>query len=90
MGSKQENWLRLFMMPGVGHCSGGAGPSQANFMSALERWREAGEAPDDIEAYRVNGNRVDMTRPLCPFPKVPRYKGVGSTNDAANFTCAAP
>jgi feruloyl esterase len=90
MGSKQDTWIRLFMMPGVGHCSGGAGPSQANFMSALERWREAGEAPDAIEASRVNGNRVDMTRPLCPFPKVPRYKGVGSINDAANFACAAP
>ncbi|MBN1566839.1 MAG: tannase/feruloyl esterase family alpha/beta hydrolase [Acidobacteria bacterium] len=90
MGSEQGNWLRLFMMPGVGHCSGGTGPSQANFMSAMERWREAGEAPDHIEAYRVIGNTVDMTRPLCPYPEVARYKGIGSTNDAANFTCVAP
>jgi feruloyl esterase len=90
MGSGQESWLRLFMMPGVGHCRGGAGPSQANFISAMERWREAGEAPDEITAYRVNGNRVDMTRPLCPYPQVAHYKGVGSTNDAANFACKAP
>jgi feruloyl esterase len=90
MGANQETWLRLFMMPGVGHCGGGEGPDQANFVSAMERWREASEAPDTITAYRVNGNRVDMTRPLCPYPRVARYKGVGSTNDAANFVCAAP
>jgi feruloyl esterase len=90
MGEKQDDWLRLFMMPGVGHCSGGIGPSQANFMSALERWHEAGQAPEEITAYRVNNNRVDMTRPLCPYPQVARYKGVGSTNDAANFVCAPP
>ncbi len=90
MGSKQDSWLRLFMMPGVGHCSGGDGPSQANFISAMERWREAGKAPDEITASRVNSNRVDMTRPLCPYPQVARYQGVGSTNDSANFVCKAP
>ena len=90
MGAKQDNWLRLFLMPGVGHCSGGAGASQANFMGAMERWRESGEPPDNITAARVNGNQVDMTHPLCPYPLVARYKGIGNTNDAANFVCAAP
>jgi feruloyl esterase len=37
----------------------------------------------------VANNRVDMTRPLCPFPQVATYKGVGSTNDAVNFSCKA-
>jgi feruloyl esterase len=41
-------------------------------------------------ASRVTNNRVDMTRPLCPYPQVAQYKGVGSTNDAANFVCKAP
>jgi feruloyl esterase len=31
-----------------------------------------------------------MSRPICPFPQVARYRGSGSTSDAANFTCAAP
>ncbi len=30
-----------------------------------------------------------MTRPLCVFPKVAKYKGSGDTNVAANFTCVA-
>jgi feruloyl esterase len=59
-------------------------------MAALERWRESNVAPDQLIASRVTNNRVDMTRPLCPYPLVAQYKGVGSTNDAANFVCKAP
>ena len=90
MGGKQDDWVRLFMAPGMQHCGGGPGPNQANWMGVLERWRESGDAPDRIDAMRVTNNRVDMTRPLCPYPQVAQYKGVGSTNDAANFVCKAP
>ena len=89
MGGKQDDFIRLFMAPGMGHCQGGQGPSQVNWMAVLERWREAGSAPERIEASRVSNNRVDMTRPLCPYPQVAVYKGVGSTNDSANFVCRA-
>jgi feruloyl esterase len=71
----------------MGHCQGGIGPDQANFMAALERWREAGEAPSSIVATKTAGTRVDMTRPLCAYPQVATYKGSGSTNDAASFVC---
>jgi feruloyl esterase len=87
MGRNQSDFIRLFMVPGMGHCQGGPGPDQINYMSALERWREAGEAPASLTATRVVGNRVDMTRPLCAYPQVATYKGTGSTNDAANFVC---
>jgi feruloyl esterase len=89
MGRGQDDWLRLFMVPGMGHCRGGAGPDQANWMASLERWRESGKAPERIEAARVVANRVEMTRPLCPYPQIARYTGIGSTNDAQNFVCAA-
>ena len=79
----------LFMIPGMGHCQGGPGPNQVNYMAALERWRESGVAPDHLEAFHVTNNRVDMARPLCPYPQVAQYKGTGSTNDAANFVCKA-
>jgi feruloyl esterase len=90
MGGRQEDFVRLYMAPAMNHCGGGAGPNQVNWMAALERWREGGVAPDRIDAYRVANNRVDMTRPLCPYPQVAHYKGTGSTNDAANFVCKAP
>jgi feruloyl esterase len=60
-----------------------------NWMAVLERWRESGDAPDRITANRITNNRVDMSRPLCPYPQVAVYKGTGSTNDAENFVCRA-
>ena len=90
MGSKQENFVRLFMAPGMQHCGNGPGPNQINYMGAIERWRESNTAPDTLTAYHVTNNRVDMVRPLCPYPQVAQYKGTGSTNDAANFVCKAP
>ena len=82
-----DSAYRLFMVPGMQHCGGGAGPNQFNVVAALERWRESDVAPNEIVAAHVTNNRVDRTRPLCPYPQVARYKGVGSTNDAANFAC---
>ncbi len=90
MGPNQEDWLRVFMVPGMAHCGGGPGPNQFNALAAMERWRESGSAPAHIVAAHVNNNRVDMTRPLCPYPKVAVYNGIGSTNDAENFACKAP
>jgi feruloyl esterase len=89
MGGTQDDFIRLFMAPGMGHCQGGVGPSQVNWMAALERWRESGTAPDRIDARRVANGRVDMTRALCAYPQVAVHTGVGSTNDAANFVCRA-
>ena len=66
------------------------GPDQADYMAALERWKETGAAPDQIIAAKVGGGRVAMTRPICAYPKAASYKGTGSTNDAANFVCKAP
>ena len=90
LGGKQDDWMRLFLLPGVGHCGGGAGPDQADYMAALERWKETNTAPDQIVAAKIAGARVAMTRPICAYPKIASYKGTGSTNDAANFSCKLP
>src|SRR5206468_2965971 len=90
LGPKQDNWLRLFTVPGMGHCGGGPGPNQFNMLAALERWRESDTAPEQILASRVENNRVTMTRPLCPYPQTAVYKRIGTTNDAANFACKVP
>jgi feruloyl esterase len=90
MGGKQDDFIRLFMAPGMNHCGGGPGPNQVNWMAALERWREAGVAPDRIDAVRVNNNRIEVSRPLCPYPQIAVYSGKGTTNDAGNFSCKNP
>jgi feruloyl esterase len=82
--------IRLFMVPGMGHCRGGDGTDNFDPVSPLDAWVTAGKAPDQIPAsHRTNGV-VDKTRPLCPYPQVAKYKGTGDSNSAANFTCQVP
>jgi feruloyl esterase len=79
---------RLFVVPGMDHCGGGDGPNTFDSIRAIEEWVEAGKAPEQIIASRVREGKTE--RPLCPYPQVARYKGTGSTDDAANFLCSAP
>jgi feruloyl esterase len=86
-----KDFYRLFMVPGMQHCGGGPGTSRFDALGALEQWVEQNKAPDQILAARLGQNgRIDRTRPLCPYPQEARYKGTGSTDDAANFVCAVP
>jgi len=87
---KAGDSIRLFMVPGMGHCAGGDGPNTFNSMAALAAWVEMGRAPDQMVASRATRGQVDRTRPLCPYPQTAVYKGSGSTDDAANFACKAP
>ena len=86
IGKVKDNY-RLFMVPGMGHCGGGDGPTSFDMLSALEQWVEKGKAPDQISAAHLANGQPDRTRILCPYPQVAMYKGTGDTNDAANFVC---
>jgi feruloyl esterase len=85
--AKTAAWVRLFMVPGMGHCGGGEGPNTFDAVAALEQWVEQGKAPDRIVASRAADGKVTRTRPLCPYPQVAAHTGSGSTEDAANFVC---
>jgi feruloyl esterase len=85
--SKVTGNYRLFMVPGMAHCGGGDGTSTFDMLPALELWVESKKAPDQILASRVRNGQTDRTRPLCPYPQVAVYKGAGSTDDAASFSC---
>ena len=88
-GLRPADSIRLFMVPGMRHCRGGAGPNSFDMIGALEQWVEQGKAPEQIIASHSSNGAVDRTRPLCPYPQVARYNGAGSIDDAENFTCAA-
>ena len=83
----QDDWLRLYLMPGMGHCRGGIGPDQADFLGAMEAWVEDAAAPGRITASRVRAGQLEMTRPLCPFPEVATWDGEGNPADADSFAC---
>jgi feruloyl esterase len=84
----RARFFRLFMAPGVHHCSGGPGPNTFDLLTSLENWVEGGVAPDRIIASHSTGGVVDRTRPLCPYPQEARYIGSGSIDDAGNFICS--
>jgi feruloyl esterase len=91
MGGARETdeFIRLFMAPGVNHCAGGTGPQPYGEIEALIAWVEEGEAPDTLPAaIRDQSGDVTRSRPLCRYPLVARYRGRGSSDEAANFVCS--
>ena len=91
MGARKvDKFFRFYLVPGVGHCGGGRGPGSAgvDFLTALENWVESGIPPESIPAY--GGDVTERSRPLCPYPQVAVWDGVGNPDDAASFTCQEP
>lgn len=93
--------LRLFMAPGMDHCSGGAGPSEIDTLAVIDDWATTGRAPARILASRpvtapampgapAAPPRDPMERPLCSWPMVAQYTGRGDPNEADSFRCAMP
>ena len=82
-----RDYFRAFMLPGVLHCAGGPGPDRADWTAIIAGWVEKGTAPDVVIASKMADGKVLRTRPLCPYPQKAVYKGTGSTDDAASFTC---
>ena len=83
-------FARLFIVPGMNHCSGGPSTDQFDTLTPLVNWVEKGVAPDSIVATASNPGYFSVaarTRPLCPYPKQARYTGSGDINVASNFVC---
>jgi feruloyl esterase len=87
MGKDQDNFTRLFMVPGMAHCRGGDGPNTFDAIGAIEAWREKNVAPAQMIAFNP---QTSTTRPICPYPQFAKYKGSGNMKDASNWACAAP
>ena len=95
-----SDFARFFMVPGMGHCSGGPATDQFDMLTRLVAWVEQGQAPDMVIASargagNAGGVNADLpgswsatrSRPLCPYPKVARYSGNGSLESADSFRC---
>jgi feruloyl esterase len=55
---------------------------QHDVLSALVRWVENGSPPDYVVASHLTNDMINRTRPLCPYPKVARWNGIGSSEIA--------
>ena len=102
--AKAAEFVRLYMVPGMGHCAGGSGASafgqgglptakgpKYGIFDALQAWEEQDTAPTAILATKYTSTgKVELTRPLCPFPQIATYNGTGDPNDSASFACTTP
>ena len=92
MGPKDtDDFYRLFLVPGMGHCQGGAAAcSNVGWQGAMVNWIEKGVAPSALTgAHKDKEGQITRTRPICAYPAQAQYKGSGSIDEAANFTCSA-
>jgi feruloyl esterase len=90
MGANADNFVRLFMVPGMFHCKGGLNVDRFDAVTTVIAWVERQEVPEQMIGSRIEGATVVRTRLLCPYPQVARYKGAGSTDAARNFSCERP
>lgn len=102
--STADSFTRLYMVPGMQHCGGGPGPEnfgealdatstdpQHNIRVTLENWVEKGTAPSSfVVSKAASASLPEVTRPLCPYPQLAKYKGTGDPNRAENFSCVNP
>jgi tannase/feruloyl esterase len=103
--TRVENFYRLFMVPGMGHCGGGPGANvlfrseqaaavplnpDRDMLTALEQWVEHGRAPSNFVASRLNKEgAIERTRLICAYPKIAKYRGMGDVKSADNWSCSS-
>ncbi|KAJ4204951.1 hypothetical protein NW759_014760 [Fusarium solani] len=76
-------YFRFFQVPGVGHCSGGAGAYPGESLQSLMDWVEKDTAPNTLYGRTASGKE----RPLCLYPKKVIYNGGKNTDDASSYNC---
>jgi len=96
-----QDFFRLFIIPGMNHCTDGDGVFVFDYLSYLEAWVERGRPPDtmigmhvkDLSKYGGWGLKVPLdpdipvafSRPVYPYPLYPKYRGRGNPARAENF-----
>lgn len=86
-----DEFARMYLVPGVGHCGGGEGMASIDLVSKITGWVEQGSAPGSAMTYRVDATGVaTASRPVYPYPAVAQYTGSGDWHDGGNYTSAAP
>jgi feruloyl esterase len=94
-------FFRLFMVPGMEHCSTGTGAYAIDYMGAMENWYERGQAPQKLVGIHPKPGApldffsfdlplldpmwVEFSRPFFPYPKTAAYSGKGDPNDERSF-----
>jgi feruloyl esterase len=92
MGSREqtEDFFRLFLIPGVHHGGGGPGLTEFDALTALEKWVERGQPPEELIACRRDNGVIERCRPVFRYPILARYSGKGDPKVADSFVSYDP
>jgi pimeloyl-ACP methyl ester carboxylesterase len=89
--SSVDQFARMYLVPGVGHCGGGEGMANIDLVSQITGWVEQSSAPGSVMTYRTDSSgNATASRPVYPYPAVAQYKGSGDAQDGANYVSGAP
>jgi hypothetical protein len=89
-GDEIDDFLQLYLIPGMDHCTGGVNIDRFDLMTPLINWVEDGVLPHDLVGLRIDEGKVTRTRPLCAYPQVSRYRGTGDIDAQESFDCVDP
>ncbi|MDB5475461.1 MAG: Tannase and feruloyl esterase [Phenylobacterium sp.] len=85
MGDTQ-GFYRLYMVPGMLHCRGGAGPNEVDWLTVLDDWVSHQKPPAALVAPAgTNTQAAAKSQLICPYPAVARGKG----DEASGYRCEA-
>lgn len=96
MGGKEtvQEFMEYYTSPGVAHCSGGEGADKVDLVEPMFEWLENDTLPSSkqIIATQWSPSEGEPTknRPVCQYPKYPRYIEGGDPGAAASFECVLP
>ena len=83
-----EDYSRLYLVPGMRHCSGGDQTLDSfDMLTPLVQWVENNQAPGSVVA--TGQSMPGQSRPLCPYPGYAHFEG-GNAADAASYSCRTP
>ncbi len=86
MGAATARFSRLYLFPSVYHCGGGyANATTPDLIYPMVQWVEQGTAPSRLTIGYAPTNTTPFTRPVYPYPFIPKYNGTGDQNSASSF-----
>ena len=85
-------FFRLFMLPGMGHCRGGPGGGDFDWLTAIENWVEMGEPPEQVIAYHQKAETYPLIRNSAgeSYVQLPRYPLSAESYDRTRPVFAYP
>lgn len=80
-----NDYMRLYLLPGVLHCGGGEGPSDADLLAILRNWVENNKPPERVVFTKKVPGKGIISRPVYPYPQEAVYDGKGNPDVESSY-----